>query len=87
MNSTRRTVLSFAGGALLPLLPYLLAPTGTPLVSAIGVTAVALFIVGATLSLFTGRNALYSGARMLALGAFAGAMTFAIGHFFGVAFG
>ena len=36
---------------------------------AIGVTAVALFRVGALLSLFTGRNALYSGARMLVLGA------------------
>ena len=36
---------------------------------------------------FTGRSALYSGARMLALGAIAGGMTFAIGHFFGVALG
>ena len=36
-------------------------------------TAVALFAIGATLSLFTGRSAWVSGARMLALGALAGA--------------
>ncbi len=37
--------------------------------TAIVVTAIALFVVGALLSLFTGRNAVYSGARMLVLGA------------------
>ena len=39
----------------------------------IAVTLAALFAVGATLSLFTGRSALVSGARLLALGAAAGA--------------
>ena len=52
---------------------------------AIGITAVALFGVGATLSLFTGRSAWLSGARMLALGALAGRVTFVIGRLFGVA--
>ena len=42
---------------------------------------------GATLSLFTGRNAFASGARMLALGAAAGAVTYAIGSLVGVAVG
>lgn len=53
----------------------------------IGVTAVALFAIGATLSLFTGRNAIASGARMLALGAAAGAVTYAVGSLVGVAVG
>src|SRR5512138_3308706 len=87
LGAAASSFVSFAGGAVLPLLPYLIAPASGPLPATIGVTAVALFVVGATLSLFTGRNSLYSGARMLALGAFAGAMTFAIGHFFGVALG
>ena len=55
--------------------------------AAIAITAVALFAVGALLSLFTGRGALHSGARMLALGGLAGAVTFAVGRLAGVALG
>ena len=47
-------------------------------------TALALFAVGATLSLFTGRGALFSGARMLLLGSLAAAVTFGVGRMFGV---
>ncbi len=79
--------LSFAGGALLPLLPFLIASGAHALPSAIVVTAVGLFVVGSLLSLFTGRNALYSGARMLLLGALAGAVTFAVGRLVGVSIG
>lgn len=79
--------LSFAGGALLPLLPFLIAGGAHALASAIVVTAVSLFVVGALLSLFTGRNALYSGARMLLLGALAGAVTYAVGRLVGVSLG
>ena len=78
---------SFAVGALLPLAPFMLTPGPRALPSAIGVTAIALFGVGASLSLFTGRGALRSGARMLALGALAGAITFAVGRLTGVALG
>ena len=79
--------LSFAAGALLPLAPFVVSPGPRALPIAIGATAVALFGVGALLSLFTGRNALYSGARMMALGAMAGGITFAIGRLAGVAIG
>ena len=74
-------------GALLPLLPYMLLTGPTALPLAIGVTGLALFAVGATMSLFTGRHALFSGLRMLALGGIAGAVTFAIGRLAGVALG
>ena len=79
--------LSFAAGALLPLAPFLFVPGPRALVWAIGVTAVALFGVGAMLSLFTGRNAAYSGARMLVLGGLAGAVTYGIGRLFGISLG
>jgi VIT1/CCC1 family predicted Fe2+/Mn2+ transporter len=46
-----------------------------------------LFVVGATLSLFTGRSAAYSGFRMLAIGAAAGAVTYLIGKLLGVTLG
>lgn len=79
--------LSFAAGALLPLSPFILTSGMRALPIAIGITAIALFAVGALLSLFTGRNALYSGARMLALGSLAGGLTFLIGKFAGVSLG
>jgi len=79
--------LSFAAGALLPLAPFVFAPGSYALPTAIAVTAVALFGVGALLSLFTGRGALRSGARMLALGGLAGAITFLVGRLAGVAIG
>jgi VIT1/CCC1 family predicted Fe2+/Mn2+ transporter len=79
--------LSFAAGALLPLAPYMATSGPRTLPLAIGITALALFTVGALLSLFTGRGALRSGLRMLALGGLAGAVTFAVGRLAGVALG
>jgi len=79
--------LSFAAGALLPLAPFLLAPGPNALPIAVGVVALALFGVGALLSLFTGRNGWYSGLRMLALGAIAGGVTYLIGRIAGVSLG
>jgi vacuolar iron transporter family protein len=79
--------LAFAAGAVIPLLPHLLADGGTALYGSIALSGVALFGVGAALSLFTGRGALVSGLRMLAIGAAAGAATFAIGGLIGVTVG
>jgi VIT1/CCC1 family predicted Fe2+/Mn2+ transporter len=76
--------LSFAAGALIPLAPFLVLQGGAALGTSIGVTAVALFAVGATISLFTGRSALRDGLRMLAIGALAGALTYSIGRLLGV---
>jgi len=75
---------AFAAGAAVPLAPFLFAAGTAALPIAIGITAVALFGVGAVLSLFTGRSAWLSGLRTLALGALAGGVTFAIGHLVGV---
>jgi VIT1/CCC1 family predicted Fe2+/Mn2+ transporter len=79
--------VSFAGGALLPLLPFLLSAGEHALVIAVAISAVSLFSVGALLSLYTGRNALYSGARMLVLGALAGGVTYSIGKLAGLTLG
>ena len=79
--------MSFAVGALLPLAPFVLMSGARTLPVAVGVTAIALFAVGALLSLFTGRSALRSGVRMLALGGLAGAVTFVVGRLAGVALG
>jgi VIT1/CCC1 family predicted Fe2+/Mn2+ transporter len=79
--------LSFAAGALIPLVPFLFGRGPSTLVVSIGVTGFALLAVGSTLSLFTGRSALRGGVRMLVIGAAAGALTFAIGRLLGVSLG
>ena len=77
--------VSFSLGAALPLLPFLLMRGDAALPAAIGLTAAALFAVGAALSLFTGRQSVRGGLRMLMIGAGAGAITFLIGRLLGVA--
>lgn len=79
--------LAFAVGALIPLAPFLVLGRDHALPYSVGVTGVALFAIGATLSLFTGRGALASGLRMLLLGGSAALLTHAIGRLFGVALG
>lgn len=76
--------LSFAAGAFVPLLPFLALAGARALPVSIGITALALFAVGAAISLFTGRSALRDGLRMLAIGAVAGGLTYAIGNALGV---
>src|SRR5262249_44276164 len=79
--------VSFALGAFAPLAPFLVAGGARALPPAVVITAIGLFGVGALLSLYTGRNAVYSGLRMLALGALAGGITYLIGHVTGGTFG
>jgi vacuolar iron transporter family protein len=79
--------LSFAAGALVPLLPFLGLAGDRALPVSIGTTALALFAVGAAISLFTGKSALRDGLRMLAIGAAAGGLTYAIGKLLGVGLG
>lgn len=75
---------SFMAGALVPLLPFLFGANPYNLQLSIGLTAVALFSVGASLSLFTQRNAFISGLRTLLIGIGAGAITYFVGSLFQV---
>jgi len=74
---------SFAIGALVPLLPFLLLWGERALTASVVLTGAALFGVGSLISLFTGRSAVRDGLRMLAIGAAAGAVTFLIGKLLG----
>jgi VIT1/CCC1 family predicted Fe2+/Mn2+ transporter len=74
---------SFAIGAAVPLSPFLLAVGRGALGASVILTAVALFGIGCAISLFTGRGALRSGARMMVIGGAAGGVTYAIGRLVG----
>jgi VIT1/CCC1 family predicted Fe2+/Mn2+ transporter len=78
--------LAFAAGAVLPLAPFLLGlPLERAIVLAAVVAGIALFGVGAALSLFTGRRAFAGGLRMVLIGGGAGVVTWLIGSLLGAA--
>lgn len=75
---------AFAAGAVVPLLPYIFGVASGALAWSVGLAAAALFGVGCTMSLFTGKSAGYSGLRMLLIGSCAGLATYLIGSLLGV---
>ena len=80
--------VAFAAGAVLPLVPFLLGlPLSRAIVVAAIVAGIALFGVGAALSLFTGRRAMAGGLRMVLIGGGAGLVTWLIGSLLGAAIG
>ncbi|MFG2191089.1 VIT1/CCC1 transporter family protein [Streptomyces sp. NPDC048639] len=76
---------SFALGALLPVLPYLLG--AVTLWPAALLALVGLFACGAVVARVTARSWWYSGLRQLILGGAAAAVTFGLGVLFGTAVG
>jgi VIT1/CCC1 family predicted Fe2+/Mn2+ transporter len=77
--------IAFAIGAIVPVVPYLILVGQAAFVVSLIVSLIALFAVGAGVSLLTGRGAIYSGFRQVALGGGAAAVTYAVGRAIGVA--
>ena len=92
LGSPGRAALSsfvtFAVGAAVPLVPFVLHQRSAHAIgAAVVLTAAALFAVGLGLSLFTGRDALRSALRMMLIGGAAGLVCFLVGRALGVAIG
>lgn len=83
MGAAISSFVSFTIGAAIPVIPFLFQMNSHTIYFTIVISALSLFIVGAVLSLYTGRNAFLSGFRMLVIGFFAGAITFLIGRLLG----
>jgi vacuolar iron transporter family protein len=77
----------FALGAVIPLLPYFFGAGGPTVVAAIGCAALGLFVIGALITLLTGRSVIFSGTRQLVFGLLAAAVTFGLGRLIGSAVG
>jgi VIT1/CCC1 family predicted Fe2+/Mn2+ transporter len=75
--------IAFSIGASLPIIPFLLKLSSSIVIAA-ALSGIALFIVGAVLSLFSGKSAFIGGARMLLIGSAAAAATYGIGSLFNV---
>jgi vacuolar iron transporter family protein len=74
---------AFVVGALIPVLPYIVASGTGAFVGAIVAAAAALFCVGALISLLTYRPLVLAGARQLGIGILAAAVTYVIGGLVG----
>ncbi|HEY5869564.1 MAG TPA: VIT1/CCC1 family protein [Candidatus Tectomicrobia bacterium] len=74
----------FAGGALVPVAPFLFL-TGTSAVSvSLLASGLALFLVGAAITLVTGRGVVSTGLRQLLFGVVAAGVTYGIGRLLGI---
>jgi len=69
----------FAAGAFVPLLPFLVTSGTAAVVASAILSSIALFGVGAAMSILTGRGAIVSGMRMLSIGAAAASVTYLVG--------
>lgn len=79
--------LSFVLGAFIPVMPYLLFSGVLALSLSASSSFLALFGVGALISIFTARGAVVSGLRMLGIGVLASGITYTVGWLLGVAAG
>lgn len=74
----------FAMGAIIPVLSFIFFSGMTAVIWALAFSAVGLFVIGAGITLFTGKNLLVSGFRQVLFGLLAAALTFGIGRLIGV---
>jgi VIT1/CCC1 family predicted Fe2+/Mn2+ transporter len=77
----------FAMGAIIPVFPYLFLTGMSAVFLSILLSTVGLFIIGAGITLFTGRGVLFSGFRQVFFGLAAAAVTFGLGKLIGTSLG
>lgn len=73
----------FSIGAVIPVIPFLFLNGTTAIVLSVSCSALGLFLIGAAITLFTGKNVWYSGFRQVLFGLLAAAITFGIGELIG----
>jgi VIT1/CCC1 family predicted Fe2+/Mn2+ transporter len=77
----------FAIGAIVPVAPFIFLSGWQAVVVSAVLSALALFGIGAAITLMTGRSVLFSGMRQVGIGIAAAALTYGLGTLLGVAIG
>ena len=83
-SAAASSFVAFVAGALVPVLPYLFVAGQVAWIASALFSCLALFGVGALLSIFTARGPLLSGLRMLVIGLLASGITYTVGWLLGV---
>ncbi|MGC1242907.1 MAG: VIT1/CCC1 transporter family protein [Chryseosolibacter sp.] len=84
MEAAIYSFILFAIGAVIPVFPFILIDGIKAVAFSVAFSAVGLFLIGAAITLFTGKNVWYSGFRQVFFGLAAAAITFGIGKLIGV---
>ncbi len=88
-GSAREAAMSsfvlFTIGAVVPIIPFLVARGLVAVTASLAVSALALFGIGAAITLFTGTPVWRSGGRQLLLGLAAAGVTYGVGRLIGIA--
>lgn len=84
MGAAAASLLSFATGAAIPLVPWYFARGTTAVVASVTLAATAALAVGAGLELATGRSCVRSALRQLTMTALAASVVFLVGRIVGV---
>ncbi|HQQ02006.1 MAG TPA: VIT1/CCC1 transporter family protein [Bacteroidales bacterium] len=74
----------FAFGAVIPIIPFMFSEGMKAITISVGLSALGLFIIGAAITLFTGKHPMISGLRQVLFGLMAAAVTYGIGKWIGV---
>lgn len=77
----------FAIGAIVPVLPFIFLSGTAAVLTSVVASATALFMIGAAITLLTGRSVLFSGLRQVVFGLAAAALTWGVGRLIGVSIG
>lgn len=84
MEAAVSSFVLFAIGAIIPVIPFFFTSGFSAIIFSTVLSAVGLFMIGAAITLFTGKSIWYSGVRQLLFGLFAAAITYGIGSWIGV---
>jgi VIT1/CCC1 family predicted Fe2+/Mn2+ transporter len=85
ISAAMTSLVMFAIGAFLPLLPWLFGGGSTAVIASLSIATVAILILGALLGHLSGRSRIVGALRDFGIGAFATAVTYGVGHLVGVA--
>lgn len=84
IEAASSSFILFAIGAIIPLFPFFLLGGTTAIIASVIVSTLGLFVIGAGITLMTGKSIWYSGGRQVLFGLGAAAITFTIGKLIGV---
>jgi vacuolar iron transporter family protein len=84
MEAAAASFFMFAVGAILPVLPFFFMGGLSGILWSAGLSTAGLFLIGAAITLFTGKSVWYSGLRQVIFGLMAATITFGIGKLIGV---
>jgi len=83
LQAAAASFLLFAIGAIIPLVPFMVAEGHRAVVASVLASAAGLFGIGAAITILTGRSVWFSGGRQVLVGLAAAALTFGVGHLVG----